>query len=49
MPMKALPVNLHQGQAEVIEVDAEDVVADLLAATKVGFSHPVPPQMPRAL
>jgi len=41
MPMRALPMNLHQGLAEAIEVDAEDVVADSLAATKVGFPLPV--------
>jgi hypothetical protein len=41
MPMRALPMNLHQGLAEAIEADAEDVVADSLAATKVGFPLPV--------
>ncbi len=41
MPMRALPMNLHQGMAEAIEVDVEDVVADSLAATKVGFPLPV--------
>jgi len=49
MPMRALPVNLHQELAEVIEVDAEDVVADSLAATKVGFPTPIPSQMHTAL
>lgn len=42
-------MNLHQERAEVIEVDAEDVVADSLAATKVGFLAPVMSQEHTAL